>query len=400
MRLTGELVSRLKIDNGKNEQVIWDTEQRGFAVRMRRSAPDKPEHKSYVLYYKVGKKLNRWRIDDVSKITLKEARQRIKTRGLDPVAVKRAERSAQTIGDLIKAYLEATKDELRTRSYAENERHLNVVLKDLHGLSVDKIERKDIASCLRAVSKRREGGTRKHGGPVAANRARAALSAMFRWSIGEGKYKHDNPVAGTNKQKENDPRERSLSDEEAATLWNALPDDSYGRVVKLILLTGCRRGEIGGLQWSEIDTEARTITIPGSRTKNGREHVVPLSDMALAIVEGLPRFEHRQAVFGRGQGGFGNWSKTKIALDKAANLKTPWTLHDLRRTVRTGMGMLGVQPHIAEAVLNHLPPKLVRTYDRNTYLAEKKAALDLWTSHLNVAIARANGENVTPLRKA
>ena len=72
----------------------------------------------------------------------------------------------------------------------------------------------------------------------------------------------------------------------------------------------------------------------------------------------------------------------------------------MRRTVRTGMGMLGVQPHIAEAVLNHLPPKLVRTYDRNTYLAEKKAALDLWTSHLNVAIARANGENVTPLRKA
>ena len=98
-------------------------------------------------------------------------------------------------------------------------------------------------------------------------------------------------------------------------------------------------------------------------------------------------------------GGFAGWAKGKIALDKATKL-APWTLHDIRRTVRTGMGMLGVLPHVAEAALNHLPPKLIRTYDRNTYAAEKRAALDLWAGHLKVAIAQATGANVTALRQS
>ena len=98
--------------------------------------------------------------------------------------------------------------------------------------------------------------------------------------------------------------------------------------------------------------------------------------------------------------GFSGWSKAKAALDKEAKLKEAWTLHDLRRTVRTGLGKLGVRPHVAEAVLNHLPPKLIRTYDRNTYENEKREALDLWASHLAVAVAQATGGNVTALRKA
>ena len=79
-------------------------------------------------------------------------------------------------------------------------------------------------------------------------------------------------------------------------------------------------------------------------------------------------------------------------------LKTPWVVHDLRRTVRTGLGGLGVLPHVAEAALNHLPAKLIRTYDRNPYTAEKRAALELWANHLAVAIAQANGENVVRLK--
>ena len=80
-------------------------------------------------------------------------------------------------------------------------------------------------------------------------------------------------------------------------------------------------------------------------------------------------------------------------------MKEPWTVHDLRRTVRTGLGELGVQPHIAEAVINHVPPKLIRTYDRNTYAAEKRDALDKWAAHLKVAVAQATGANVTALEK-
>ena len=80
-------------------------------------------------------------------------------------------------------------------------------------------------------------------------------------------------------------------------------------------------------------------------------------------------------------------------------LKEPWTVHDLRRTVRTGLGKLGIQPHIAEATLNHLPPKLIRTYDRNSYEAEKRTALDQWATHLKTIVAQATGANVEPLRK-
>jgi hypothetical protein len=80
-------------------------------------------------------------------------------------------------------------------------------------------------------------------------------------------------------------------------------------------------------------------------------------------------------------------------------LKEPWTLHDLRRTVRAGLGDLGVQPHIAEAVINHLPPKLIRTYDRNKYEAEKRDALDKWATHLKTRVAQATGANVTAIRK-
>jgi integrase len=131
------------------------------------------------------------------------------------------------------------------------------------------------------------------------------------------------------------------------------------------------------------------------------EHIVPLPDAAASILSEIRRRGNRDYVFGiaRASGGFSGWSAAKRALDKAVALKEDWRLHDLRRTVRTGLGKLGVQPHVAEAVLNHLPPKLVRTYDRNTYTAEKKAALDVWASHLKVAVAQASGANVTAIRK-
>src|SRR5262249_43580988 len=143
-----------------------------------------------------------------------------------------------------------------------------------------------------------------------------------------------------------------------------------------LMLTGCRREEIGLLRWSEIDMDARTITLPAERTKNGQKHVVPLSDAALNILQSMPRRDGRDYVFGRSGNGYSNWSEAKSRLDARVEPKEPWTLHDLRRTVRTGLGRLGVAPHVSEAVLNHLPPKLTRTYDVNKYEAEKHEALE------------------------
>jgi integrase len=168
------------------------------------------------------------------------------------------------------------------------------------------VSRANVSAALGAIAKDK--------GAVTANRARAALSAFFRWAIGEGLCDH-NPVTGTNKQRENGPRERVLSDAELAATWLAAPDSDYGRILQLLILTGCRRDEIGSLKWSEIDMGARAITLCHSRTRRLM------------------------------------WSKSETVLDKAVGLKEDCTLHDLRRTVRTGLGKLGVQPHVAEAVL-------------------------------------------------
>ena len=295
------------------------------------------------------------------------------------------------LGLTVAKYLDARRHALKGGTYIAQVRYLNEHWADLHDMPLSSITRADVATILATIAKDR--------GPVAANRGRAVLSKFFRWAIGEGLC-DANPVAGTNVRDENDPRERSLSDMEAAAVWLAAPDGDYGWILKLILLTGCRRAEIGDLKWSEIDFEARTITLPRERTKNHQQHTLPLSGPAMEILNSIPRHDGREYIFGRsGSTGFTNWSKSKEEFDRIVNLKELWTLHDLRRTVRTGLGKLGVQPHIAEAVLNHLPPKLIRTYDRNTYAAEKRDALDKWASHLKVAVAQATGANVTTIRK-
>ena len=208
------------------------------------------------------------------------------------------------------------------------------------------VSRVTVAARLREIA--------KESGNTAANRARATLSAMYAWAIGEGLCE-TNPVVGTNKADEGGARDRVLSDTELAAVWYNAPDSDYGRIVRLLMLTGQRRDEIGSLHWSEVDTDAKTITLPGSRTKNGREHVVPLSTDALAIITATSQPEGREKVFGVGDGGFSGWSKAKAALDeKLGKSVSAWTLHDLRRTAATRMADSGVQPHVIEAVLNHV----------------------------------------------
>jgi integrase len=383
-------------DKRKAEHIVFDETMPGFGLRIR--VGDKKQHRTFIAQYKIGSKHRRITLGNVAKVTLEDARQRAKiifgkaADGKDPANEKAEARqiASHTLGAKIADYLEAKAATMKPRSYEETKRHLEKQWKPLHGLALASIGRANVAAQVSTIA--------KESGPVAANRSRASLSAFFRWAIGEGLCDH-NPVAGTNKQEENGERKRALSDAEAAAVWLATPDNDYGRIVQLILLTGCRRDEIGSLQWGEIDLKDRTITLPGERTKNKQTHVVPLSDSATTILKNIPQRANRDFVFGAGKGGYSGWSKSKAEFDALLGLKEDWTLHDLRRTVRTGLGKLGVQPHVAEAVLNHLPPKLIRTYDRNTYAAEKRDALDKWATHLKTMVAQATGANVTSLRK-
>ena len=258
-------------------------------------------------------------------------------------------RASETFDRVLRSYLAYKKSALRPRSYEGVERHLEIHAKRLHGLQMAAVDRRDVAALLTELA--------ASSGPTAANHVRASLSAFFAWAIKEG-LAETNPTIATNRAIANGPRDRVLDDGELREIWQALPDNSYGSIVKLLALTGCRREEIGGLRWREVDLDRALITLPAERTKNGKEHEVPLSPAALAVLkERKATAGSREYVFGRGADGFQGWSNSKDLLDQhlAATGKElrNWRLHDLRRLLSTRMHELGITPHIVEAVLNH-----------------------------------------------
>ena len=175
-------------------------------------------------------------------------------------------------------------------------------------------------------------------------------------------------------------------------MWNAAGDDGHGRIVKVLILTGQRRDEVGGMAEVELDRDRAMWVLPPERTKNGREHEVPLAPAALAVI-GKAR-EGRRHVFGRADNGFSGWSQCKRRLDEriaatGAAIK-PWTIHDLRRTVVTGMNDIGIAPHVVEAVVNHITGAakagVAGVYNLSKYRPEKKAALERWAAHVESVV--------------
>jgi integrase len=412
VKLTQAKVSSFALPQGKSEHIEFDETLAGFGLRVRASG-----HKSFIAQYKIGGQSRRYPLGSTAELTADEARNGWKDqngdwhdgaaqilaaakRGTDLYLTRQSKRASasDTFGKLVAVYLAERAGKLRPSTLVAITHHLNALWLPLHTHPVAAVTLEHVAAQLSAIA--------KNNGDTASNRARASLSKFFVWAMQNGKCT-SNPVINSAKKAEvtrervliNIEEDHTIDWSELVAVWRALPENEYGNIVKLIALSGCRRDEIGSLEWDEIDFEKRMVTIPKDRTKNKTEHVAPLSDMALAILKAVPRRE-RKHVFGQGRGGFSGWSKAREALDSKVQLKAPWILHDIRRTVRTGLGALGVAPHVAEAVLNHLPAKLVRTYDRNTYAKEKRAALELWARELDVAIRRASGENVTTLRQA
>jgi integrase len=205
---------------------------------------------------------------------------------------------------------------------------------------------------------------------------------------------------------------RTLSDAELREIWRALPPDDYGEIVKVLALTGQRREEIGGLRWSEIDFQRGVILLPAARTKNKREHEVPMSAAVRSILEARndKRPDGRELVFREARGPYAGWSASKERLDqrllearqkvsgKKAQPMPDWRLHDLRRTAVTGMAEIKVQPHIVEAVVNHVSGHkggIAGIYNKAVYAEEKAEALARWAAHLMSIVGSAT-TNVAP----
>jgi integrase len=392
MRLTNESAARLKLPIGKDDRIVFDDDLAGFGLRFRAGGK-----RTWIVQYRIGTKQRRLTLGSTTIIDATEARRRAKSAlakvhlGHDP-QIQKAEARAQaavTLGSVVGMYLTRARERLKLRSYFEVERHLKKHWGPLSEMSLAKIGRSDIAARLNVIA--------QQNGPFAGNRARAALSALFSWAMGEG-LADANPVVGTNKAIDEVSRDRVLFEKSKANkpadetelrlIWQHAGEGEYGSIVRLLILTGQRREEVGGMRWPEVDLDGGTWTMPGTRTKNGLDHEVPLSDEAITIVRNLPRRTDRELVFGSREGSFSGWSKAKSALDKriaGAGEMKPWRLHDIRRTVATRLVELGVLPHVVEAVLNHASGHkagVAGIYNRATYSKEKRAALTLWAEHI------------------
>ena len=220
-------------------------------------------------------------------------------------------------------------------------------------------------------------------GPVAANRSRASLSALFAWAMRQGLADH-NPVADIGKPGLERSRDRILTAHELTTVWKACGSDDYGRIVKLLILTGRRRQEVAGMTWQELNLEQAIWSLPSERTKNGLPHDVPLPPAALSILSDIAVRDEKLILFGRGNNTFSGWSRCKRRLDERSGIEG-WRLHDLRRTSVTGMAEIGIQPHVIEAVVNHISGHkggIAGVYNRASYAEEKRDALKRWSDHV------------------
>jgi len=327
--------------------------------------------------------------------------------GKDPRAQKRAQRAAAApaldlIENIVSEYVERyAKKKTRERSWRQTER---LLLKEIVGpwgkRELSSIRRKEIIALLDKIADR---------APVVANRVLAAFHHLCVWAQ-QRELIETNPAAGVKAPAQPIPRERVLADVEIAALWRATGTLGYpaGPIVRLLALTGARLREVSQMRWSEVDLDMAMWVLPAARSKNGREHSVPLAPMAVELLKELPRFEKCDAVFSYdSKTPTSSLSRAKRSLDAAMRRElpelAPFVLHDVRRSVASGLGALGIAPHVIEAALNHrsgVISGLAATYNRFQYGPEKRTALTRWAQHIEIIVSGEKPSNVIEMTQA
>jgi integrase len=387
MKLDAKTVATLDLGD-KRDAIFFDEGMPGFGYRLRLGSGGKVM-RSWIVQYRLAGATRRILLGSAEVVGAEAARVAAKkllakvALGEDPQAerIDRRGKDKLSLRSVVDEYLAAKERDVRPRTFRELKRYLTgSFFKPLHAVPVDTVTRRDVAARLVAI-------TREHGSIVAA-RARAAWSAFFVWTMQMGMVEN-NPILGTIQPKDGKPRERVLSDNELASIWRACKDNDYGRIVRLLILLGARRQEIGGLRWSELGLGNGRWVLQGQRSKNGRAHELPLMPMALDIIKDIPRLVSRDQLFGaRSNDGFTGWDDQKEALDERSGV-IGWTLHDIRRSVATKLADIGVQPHIIEQILNHQSGHKAGPagiYNRSSYEREVRAALALWEDHIRTLI--------------
>jgi integrase len=430
MKLTERKIETLSVDRGRKDRLVFDDAQRGLAVRATASGG-----RTYLCQYTLNRQKWRVPLGSCSALSLSKAREAAAAimgdvaKGRNPAAERKEAAAAEwakrargrlTLAVLIQDWSRLHLVHRRPRYAAEAARALHHAFAKHLDRPAEDFDRTTVVRALDSLSRRSEdrGGSRQTAlrGTGIAGRTAAYGRACFAWAMKRGAVP-SNPFAELPLSTVVNKRDRVLSDEEASAVWRAAGEAPlpYGAIVRLLMLTGQRRDEVAGMTCAELSEDLATWTIPATRTKNGIPHLVPLSQPARKLlhaalsdrpagVQGAnPRAKPALVFPGERGTPFSGWSKAKSALDTASGV-SGWWLHDLRRTLATGLQRLGVRLEVTEAVLNHLSGSragVVGIYQRHDWAEEKRSALHAWSAHLlAVEDGRLTAGKVLPFSRA
>jgi integrase len=382
LKLTKPVIDDLK--RKATDQIYWERTLPGFGLKVTPAG-----RKVVIVIYRTTdsqRRLRKYTLGPYGVMTLAIARtaaQKVllaRLDGQDPATEKQAKRrrpAGLSVGEIIRQYKSEYLDPREVGR--ETSRILErIVLAQWSGRQITEISRTDVWECIEAIIRR--------GAVAMAGRVFTVIRALFNWCVGCGLIEIS-PCAGLMPPPSGRPRDRVLSDKEMARVLRAafaMPEP-FGAIVMMPALTGQPRSEVANLWWDELDLEKGIWTIPARRSKNWRAHMVHLTPQMIALPP--PRHDGQPLVFGTVNGSpYSSFSSVKKLQGEASGV-TNWVLHDLRRTVASRMAALGVAPHVADKLLNHQSGAIsgiVAVYYRHEFLAERKAATELWSRHFQV----------------
>ena len=349
--------------------------------------------KSSRLLARVHGKLKSFPIGDMSMMTVAEARAKAKgilaaiASGEDPSETKRAvARNAAEIVELVSRNFIERYAKAHNKTWQETERLIaRNILPSWGRRPIASIDRRDVNDLLDAIVDR--------DAPIAANRVFAAGRKLFAWARARDLIA-TSPFEGVKAPSKEISRDRTPSDFELGLSLQAAVKIGFpfGTFVTLLAFLGQRRAEVAGLRWSELNSDLTLWTLPRERAKNNVQHEVPIAPEVRSILVALPRFEGSDFVLtSSGTTSISGYSKAKSALDSAITELNggtpiePWRLHDLRRSMASGMAKLGVQLPVVEKILNHVSGSfagVAGVYQRHDFADEKRRALEIWAQYL------------------
>jgi integrase len=390
-----------KLKPGPSRREVPDGHTRGLLLVVQ------PTGKmGWALRYRFHGRPRKYTIGDYPGISLQDARAAA-SRALaaiaadkDPAAEKQAAKAAaraarrqtsdaveKVIDDFISLHAKPN-----TRDWKETQRLLSQFAKAWEGRRLAVIGKPDIHRILDGIVAR--------GAPVGANRAFAQLRKMCRWAVSRGIIERS-PCEGIEPPSTETVRDRVLSLDELRLVWRAADKLGFpfGPITKLLILTSQRRSEVGGMEWNELDLENRLWTIPASRSKNRRQHAIPLSLQVIEIIKWVPRFSGSRFLFSPGKAAPSGFSKAKERLDRFivrdnGSPIAPWIMHDIRRSAATGLAGLGVNLPVIERILNHVSGSfagVVGIYQRHTFPTEMRDAMERWGRRIESLVSGEAG---------